>query len=261
MDRAAMSRPRIALLAVDGESTRVVYHALSREFALSQVILEKRIPRSQFLRSRARRYGWRRALGQALFVATAVPLLERESRSRAAEVRSEFDLETGPMPPESILRVDSVNSNQTIEALRRLAPQVVVVNGTRIVSADVLASVEAPFINCHAGITPRYRGVHGGYWALAQGDRDHCGVTVHLLDAKIDTGPVLYQARVSPGPADNFCTYPLLQLAAGLPLLLLAVRQAVVGELRPMAVEGPSRLWPHPTLLQYVQGRLTRGVR
>lgn len=256
-----MRDARVVLLAADGESTRIVYHALSREFALAQVILENRVTRFQFLRSRARRYGWRTALGQALFVAIAVPLLECESRSRAAEIRSEFDLETGPMAPEIILRVDSVNSKQTIEALRRLAPQVVVVNGTRIISADVLASVEAPFINCHAGITPRYRGVHGGYWALAQGDRDHCGVTVHLLDAKIDTGPVLHQARILPGARDNFCTYPLLQLAAALPLLRLAVREALAGELRPTIPDGPSRLWPHPTLVQYLSGRLLRGVR
>ena len=46
-----------------------------------------------------------------------------------------------------------------------------VVNGTRILSRRMLESIDAVFLNMHVGITPKYRGVHGGYWALANGDR------------------------------------------------------------------------------------------
>ena len=40
----------------------------------------------------------------------------------------------------------------------------------------------------HAGITPQYRGVHGGYWAVVNNDPEHCGVTIHFVDKGIDTG-------------------------------------------------------------------------
>ena len=45
-----------------------------------------------------------------------------------------------------------------------------------------------PVINMHAGITLRYRGVHGGYWALAEQHPEWVGTTVHLVDPGIDTG-------------------------------------------------------------------------
>ncbi len=72
----------------------------------------------------------------------------------------------------------------------------VLVVGTRIISRKVLVAVAAPFINYHDGITPKYRGIHGGYWASAQSDLANFGVTVHLVDPGIDTGEVLYQARL-----------------------------------------------------------------
>ncbi len=46
----------------------------------------------------------------------------------------------------------------------------------------------------HAGITLRYRGVHGGYWALAEQHPEWVGTTVHLVDPGIDTGGILAQS-------------------------------------------------------------------
>ncbi len=56
-----------------------------------------------------------------------------------------------------------------------------------------LAAIDAPFINYHAGINPKYRGQHPGYWALASDDAENAGVTIHLVDEGVDTGSVLYQ--------------------------------------------------------------------
>ena len=117
--------------------------------------------------------------------------------------------------------------------------RVAVLDRTRVVDR-----VDAPFVNVHAGITPLYRGVHGGYWALASGDRGNCGVTVHLVDEGVDTGGILGQARVDPGPHDDFSTYPLLQLAAGLPLLLEVLPAVAAGQARTLPPPlGESRLW------------------
>ena len=45
-----------------------------------------------------------------------------------------------------------------------------ILNGTRIVSKKVISSIGCLFINTHCGITPKYRGVHGGYWAIYNND-------------------------------------------------------------------------------------------
>src|SRR5690606_31292352 len=131
-----------------------------------------------------------------------------------------------PIPPHLISNGASINDPSTRAILRDVSPDVVVVNGTRIIAQSVLDAVDAPFLNTHAGITPAYRGVHGGYWALAEGQPELCGVTVHRVDRGIDTGDVIAQAIVHPTRADNFQTYPLLQLKAALPLLQDAVRAA-----------------------------------
>ena len=83
----------------------------------------------------------------------------------------------------------------------------------------VLSCIDAPFINTHLGITLKYRGVHGGYWALANGDPDNYGVTVHLIDVGIDTGGVLYQKFIKVLKNDNFNTYPIHQIAHAIPLM------------------------------------------
>lgn len=172
-----------------------------------------------------------------------------------------FALDDSPIDDAMVMRVRSVNAPSVVEELRRLAATVVVVNGTGLLAPGVLEATRAPFINLHTGITPLYRGVHGGYWALAVGDAPNFGVTVHVIDRGIDTGAILYQERIRPTARDTFTTYPLLQLAAGLPLLHAAIRDAARADLHAaVPPQGRSRLWTHPTLWEYVWFRVTRGV-
>ena len=252
----------IVLLAGTGRSTAIVYNALAREFTVAAVIQEDKPARLDFLKRRARKIGWPKVAGQTLFRAVVMPALAAFSRRRTAEILAASGLTTTPIPASVLVRVKSVNSPECIAALQRLAPKVVVVNGTRIIKAEVLNSAPAKFINMHAGITPLYRGVHGAYWALAQNDRNHCGVTVHLVDTGIDTGNILGQATIEPSPRDNFATYAYLQLAAGVPLLKEAVRAALQGRLQPQpAPAGESHLWYHPTLGEYLRYRVAKGVK
>jgi folate-dependent phosphoribosylglycinamide formyltransferase PurN len=256
---------RIVLLAGPGEPTSIVYHYLAARFSDVVVVMEESVPRVTLARRRARRLGWPTVLGQIAFVTVALPLLRRSSKARADEILAESGLDVSTIG--DVHHVASVNAPETAAMLRRLAPAVVVVNGTRIIADTILGAVPCPFINIHAGITPRYRGVHGGYWALAEGRPDLVGTTVHVVDAGIDTGGVLARSYFTPTPADDFATYPYRHLADGLPLLAEQVDRVLAGqELRFLgpaeaadAVE--SRLRWHPTLWGYVWTRLRRGVR
>jgi methionyl-tRNA formyltransferase len=250
------------MLAIDSPGTWRVFQALDRAIGVEHVVIEDEVSRSALLRARARRLGWLTVAGQVAFQVVAQPLLTRRSRRRAGELLAAAGLiDAAPAEEERITRVRSVNDPRAVEALRRLEPRVVVVGGTRIIARSVLDAVPATFLNMHAGITPRYRGVHGGYWALACGDPDHCGVTVHVVDPGVDTGDVVAQARIEPTARDNFATYPLLQLAAGLPLFTEAVRAALDGRLERHPAAGPTRQWFHPTLWGYLLTRVRRGVR
>jgi methionyl-tRNA formyltransferase len=136
-----------------------------------------------------------------------------------------------------------------------------VVHGTRIISKKVLQSVNVPFINIHAGITPRYRGSHGAYWALANNDKENCGVTVHLVDAGIDTGNILFQENIPITAKDNFATYGYLQLAVGLKLLQKALNELFEGKMEVKKNDLDSALWHHPTLWGYLCKRISKAVK
>jgi methionyl-tRNA formyltransferase len=84
----------------------------------------------------------------------------------------------------------------TIEAIRRLDPDIFVVHAKCMVGPKVRALAPVAVIGGHPGITPHYRGAYSPFWALSQGRPDMVGFTVFLLDNGIDTGPVLVQGTV-----------------------------------------------------------------
>jgi folate-dependent phosphoribosylglycinamide formyltransferase PurN len=232
---------------------------LAATFPGLKIVVEQPIARSAIARRRIKRFGLLRVAGQMAFAVVARGLHYASGR-RIAEILRQHRLE--PRWPEGCERfeVPSVNSAECIACLDRLDPRVILLVGTRIIDRNTLAAIKAPLINYHAGITPKYRGIHGGYWAKTEGDLENFGVTVHLVDPGIDTGAVLYQARLKPTAADNYATFPYLQLAAALPLMEQATRDALAGKLAPQTVDLPSRLWSHPTIWDYVAGGLRRGA-
>ncbi|WP_022823976.1 formyl transferase [Hymenobacter norwichensis] len=247
---------KIVVLAGPGESTDILFHALDKEFGVHRIIVETPIGQKQLLKRRAQKLGYATVAGQILFKLLIALPLSRSSQPRLQAIKKQEHLDDRPLPENRVIRVSSVNSPECIAQLQELQPDVVVVNGTRIIAKKVLTSISCKFINTHAGITPLYRGVHGGYWALANQDPQHCGVSVHLVDPGIDTGDIIAQALIHPTAEDNFVTYPLLQLAAGLPLLKQAVRDALYQDVKLQPTPtGTSKLWSHPTLAEYLKNR------
>jgi folate-dependent phosphoribosylglycinamide formyltransferase PurN len=226
------------------------------------VVVEAPQSRLEMARRRARRVGWVSAVGQVLFIGLLQPLLQRRGAARREAILGAASLDATHRAPS--YRVSSVNDDETVALLRSLQPDVVVVHGTRIIAGRVLASVDCPVINMHAGITLRYRGVHGGYWALAEQHPEWVGTTVHLVDPGIDTGGILAQITFEVSREDTFATYPELHLVHGLPLLAAQVARAVGGsalEPLPASIAPGSGFYYHPTLWGYLWMRWRRGVR
>lgn len=254
-------KQKIVILGTDCQSTRLLYHSLAKEFVIDRVILEQRTSRWKLITRRVQKIGLVLTVGQVLFQVLLVPFLRIGGRKRARFILQEsgyLDLE---IPLGKISHVTTVNSQDCRNMLAVLLPIIVIVSGTRIVSSETLRCVEAKFINIHAGITPQYRGVHGGYWALWNGDRQNCGVTVHLVDRGIDTGGVLYRTKIHVTGDDNFTTYPLLQICAGIGLLKLAIADILAGNDRVECGSYDSKLWHHPTLWGYLWVRFTKSIK
>ncbi|MGY1916053.1 phosphoribosylglycinamide formyltransferase [Blastococcus sp. SYSU DS0973] len=83
------------------------------------------------------------------------------------------------------------------------APDLVVSAGfMKIVGPAVLAGFEGRLINTHPALLPAFPGAHAVRDALAAGVPT-TGSTVHLVDAGVDTGPVLAQREVPVLPGDD----------------------------------------------------------
>src|SRR5689334_13205177 len=157
--------PKIVVLGTDSGPTYAVFNFLKYRFAGSRLYLEQ--PEGKFLslKRRARKLGYSHVAGQALFHVFATPILKRTGANRIAEIQKHYGLSTCPS---HATNVNSVNSDSCMEALLDHAPDLIVLAGTRILSKRFLQTITCPILNIHAGITPLYRGVHGGYWALAE---------------------------------------------------------------------------------------------
>ena len=74
--------------------------------------------------------------------------------------------------------------------------EVVVLAGfMRVLTAGFLAQWPRLVVNVHPALCPAFPGMHAARQALAHGARV-TGCTVHLVDAGVDTGPILAQAAV-----------------------------------------------------------------
>ncbi len=257
-ENASAGKGGIVLLTAGGPLASIITNGLAARLGPITVIEEAPEAKGQVIQRRARLQGWLTALGQVGFGLAQRLLWPNSARIGAIWTAHGLD----PLPPQvlTVHRVPSVNSPQCRALLSELTPAVVAVYGTRILTRATLEAVTAPFINYHAGINPKYRGQHPGYWALASGDAENAGVTIHLVDEGVDTGSVLYQTRVTFAPEDTIASYQHLQAAHALPLFARAIEDATAGRLSPRQVDMPSQQYFPPTLWGYLTTGLMRGV-
>lgn len=254
---------KIVMLCSRGDSSYLVYNKLSEHFPIEKVIVEDSVSTKNLLKRRIKKLGFMTVLGQVLFVGTIVPFLKKSAKNRKNEILKEYgaSVDDRAMMASDPVFVNSVNDKECIEALKKINPDIVVVNGTRIISEEVLNCVNAKFLNLHAGVTPKYRGSHGAYWALYNNDAVNAGVTVHFVDKGIDTGNIIYQSTISVTEKDNFTTYPLLQTCVGVEDEIQAIKDIMNDKVVCKTVDLPSGLYSHPTVFQYLAKRIFCKVK
>lgn len=261
--RQTNDKIKIVILASDGRSTNILYNSISGDFQISDVIIENTVESVKFLKQRYKKVGVIRLLDQLFFIVTINKILSLITKGRQERIMHLNHLNESNIPEGKITRVESANLNSTIELIKSLEPDIILVNGTRILSKKLLNSITANIINIHAGITPNYRGVHGAYWAYVNKESHMAGVTLHYLDSGVDTGSVISQSVITICGEDNFATYPLLQLSAGISLLKTFFTALTEGRVQKPALIGNevSRQWYHPGFFEYLHIRFFKGVK
>ncbi|KPJ85646.1 hypothetical protein AMJ57_02365 [Parcubacteria bacterium SG8_24] len=103
-----------------------------------------------------------------------------------------------------VLKPDSLTDPAFLETLQASEPDLLVVAAYgRIIPETLLRTARVAPLNLHASLLPAYRGASPIQAALVRGEK-RTGVTLMVMDEKMDHGPVVAQAGVAVGPQDTF---------------------------------------------------------
>jgi hypothetical protein len=83
------------------------------------------------------------------------------------------------------------NAPDSIARLRQWSPDLIVFTGGNILRKPLLDVPRLGVLNVHLGLLPEIRGMSSPEWSLLKGVP--VGITIHYMDAGIDTGPILWR--------------------------------------------------------------------
>jgi len=123
----------------------------------------------------------------------------RATRDAQARARRDEILETAPADLDLCFAADKASLERLTRAYE---PELGICTGYPwLLPPEVLAIPRLGVVNTHPSRLPRHRGPYPFAWAVREGD-DELWLTVHLMDERFDTGPILAQGS-RPMPADT----------------------------------------------------------
>ena len=255
-----MKKTKVILFTSPGLNGNLVYSFLNKNHQVVGVVFDSPGSAKKLLKKRIKKLGILKVLLQLVFMKGLVPLLRLESRKRTKEILAPYQLNELDSY-QNIFKPNSINDSKVVSFVNNLNADVVIVSGTRLIQNHIIEGIKAPLLNMHVGITPKYRGVHGGYWALVNKDIENCGVTVHHIDSGIDTGGIISQKNIQPTKRDNYTTYPILQILKGLDCIEDAIQEIKNNNLTVKNNNLKSKLYYHPSIIDYVYNRIFNKVK
>ncbi|MDR3569508.1 MAG: methionyl-tRNA formyltransferase [Syntrophobacteraceae bacterium] len=134
-----------------------------------------------------------------------------------------------------VYQPERVRGAEVVEKIRSCGAQcAVVVAFGQILAQAVLDIFPLGALNIHGSLLPRLRGAAPVQRAILAGENS-TGVSIMLLDAGMDTGPVLLQKETPISPEDTFGTIYKNLAEQGAKLLIDALGEWSAGRITPLA--------------------------
>jgi methionyl-tRNA formyltransferase len=134
-----------------------------------------------------------------------------------------------------VIQPDTLRSDEVVKELASFQPELIIVAAFgSILPPEVLSLPKFGCLNVHASLLPRHRGPSPVANAILCGD-ELTGVTIMLMDARLDTGPILSQEKVGISFMDTTGSLTSKLADAGARLLLETLPRWLEGELKPRA--------------------------
>ena len=133
----------------------------------------------------------------------------------------------------SVVQPETLRSSEAVAKLASFEPELIVVAAFGLIlPSEVLSLPKFGCINVHPSLLPRHRGPSPVANAILCGD-ELTGVTIMLMDTKVDAGPILAQRKVGISSMDTTGSLSDKLAEAGAGLLLETLPKWVGCELKP----------------------------
>lgn len=124
-----------------------------------------------------------------------------------------------------------LNTEDQAARIRQATPRAVAVFGCGIIKPPVLNVLpQNRTFNIHQGLSPYYRGGATNFWPFVEGNLHHIGVTLHLIDAGIDTGGILAHGRPEINDEDTQHSLGCKTIQVSADLMIRALKSVENGE-------------------------------
>jgi len=160
-----------------------------------------------------------------------------------------------------VIVTDDLADPGCVAAIRRAGPSLIFSEGAGLLRQSFLDLFPIGVINMHgAGPLPGYRGLGALEFGLI--DRQPVTMNLHLIDAGIDTGPVLAQQALALSGQEDLPEIYARLLRDSRDFIAGTTRRVLDGTLMPVpqAPEAGRQFFePHPALAAYAESLLRRG--
>lgn len=178
---------KVIFLARELESSKLIADLLLRKGWADKIIFETG---SVARKSKLKRMIWRKPRWRLVLLPLDILFLIWMTR----KANQLFHAKHPHIPSvEPALRVEDANEERCVEFLRREQPDFILIYGTAILKKPVLSIPRLGVVNIHGGLVPKYRNVHGEFWAVAHHNFHELGTSILLTDEGVDTGGVVSQ--------------------------------------------------------------------
>ncbi len=134
-----------------------------------------------------------------------------------------------------VIQPETFKSSEEVEKLASFQPELIVVAAFgAILPPEVLSLPRFACLNVHPSLLPRYRGPSPVANTILCGD-EMTGVTIMLMDAGLDTGPILAQEKAGISFMNTTGSLSSTLADVGAKLLLATLPKWLGNELRPQA--------------------------
>lgn len=200
-------------------------------------------------------------LGRQAFPPASAATIQDLAQSLKLPGKSLYDL--GKRYGIPVLTVNDHNDPPAEKALSESDLDAIVFTGGGLIRKNILAIPRIGVINCHAGLLPRYRGMDVVEWAALEAETfpPATGLTLHLMDKGVDTGPILKTLPLPLAPGETIESLRIRIEPEMVHLVMAGLRGLRDGLVTPSPQEnddGQQYFVMHPRIKALISPRLSK---